>query len=358
LRLLLRPAAVAASWLLCLGACEPDLPNETTLVARPRVLGVRATPAEVRPRGAVELEALIASPEGPLVTDQLGWSFCRLRRPEAELGPAARGCLEPPGPALPAEAFASLGAGPRVRGAVPSDACRLFGPDNPPPRAGEPPPRPVDPDPTGGYFQPVRLELGGGVELGEVRLRCGLSGATPEQTRLFEGRSRPNENPIIADLLMDAGEGTVRVVPVEQDPAAVTLIPAGRPILLALRWPDCPASTSCGDGVCGLDEDERLCPADCQSPRACGGAEPYLWLDPEQRALVARRESLRVSWFASAGRFQESRTGVPESAAAATTEVRNAFTASANAGDTVWLYTVLRDDRGGGAWASYRLRVR
>ena len=73
------------------------------------------------------------------------------------------------------------------------------------------------------------------------------------------------------------------------------------------------------------------------------------------RALTTARESLRVSWYGTAGRFDEPRTGRAGDDPATTAD--NAWTAPAAPG-AVTLWVVLRDDRGGAAWRSLAVTVR
>jgi len=70
--------------------------------------------------------------------------------------------------------------------------------------------------------------------------------------------------------------------------------------------------------------------------------------------LVPHRESMRVSWFASAGSFEHEVTGRDEGDLATTTD--NSWSAPATAGP-VHLWIVLRDSRGGVDFAAYELQV-
>ena len=124
---------------------------------------------------------------------------------------------------------------------------------------------------------------------------------------------------------------------------------------LHVEWPHCPRSVSCGDGVCGIDEDTTSCAADRENPKGCEGAEDYLWFDPTARKLVRRREGIRVSWFASSGTFTDAHTG-REEAGPDEPSSDNTWLAPATPG-TVFLWIVLRDDRGGVAWKGYRVEV-
>ena len=243
---------------------------------------------------------------------------------------------------------------------LPADVCQTFGPDQPAPKPGQPAGRPADPDPTGGYYQPVRIfDPDAGDRRAtlsfEARALCHVATATPAQQAEFDNRYRLNENPTVAGVVL--GDGTP-VPSVESNPASVTAVPAGARIELRVTWPSCPTpgEDACGDGVCGIDETAGDCPADCTAPTGCGGAETYLWFDPATRAFAPRRESIVVSWFATAGAFATARAGRDEAEATAATDSANTWTAPAGAAD-VWMWIVLRDARGGVAWSSHRLRV-
>src|SRR5262249_35666796 len=84
-------------------------------------------------------------------------------------------------------------------------------------------------------------------------------------------------------------------------------------------------------------------------------AEGYPAYDLAKLALVDRRESLRVSWFATAGTFAHDRTGRGEEEPEPTSE--NRWTAPKASGP-VHLWLVLRDSRGGVDFAAYELVVR
>jgi hypothetical protein len=106
-----------------------------------------------------------------------------------------------------------------------------------------------------------------------------------------------------------------------------------------------------------MDEDSSAasCPQDCAKPHGCTGSEPYIYFDPQNRSLLDRREAVRVSWFANAGHFDHERTGRAELDASSNT-TDNPWTAPDDSFD-VWLWVVIRDDRGGTGWSSYRLRA-
>ncbi|HEY4157581.1 MAG TPA: hypothetical protein VGM29_05770, partial [Polyangiaceae bacterium] len=125
---------------------------------------------------------------------------------------------------------------------------------------------------------------------------------------------------------------------------------------LRASWPACPVTSSCGDGICGPHEDIQGCPADCSTPHGCQGAEPYAYLDPLSHQIVDRHETIRVSWFSTAGDFADDHTGRTEQEFALTTS-DDSWTAPSAQG-SVFMWVVLRDARGGIDWKSFRLEVK
>lgn len=346
---------LVVSLALSAAACVPDVEQSETRVGAPRVLAVSATPAEAAPRESVAFEALYADASGELQQAPLDWAFCLERKSLAELGPIAPLCLSD------AAAMEQIGAGSSVRGVVPKDACRLFGPDRAPAREGEPAGRPVDPDGTGGYYQPlvVNDQAQGDFTTFEVRLACGLPGVTQAQYADFNRRYRRNEKPALTALELVAASGPVEPIDLlatgsgaESQPAAVT---AGETVLLRARWEECASGEECGDGMCGAEESVEACREDCAAPRACHGSELYLYFDPRGRQLVSRREAIMLSWFSTAGAFEAARSGQSESDAALASS-ENEWTAPALEGE-VALWVVLHDDRGGASWHGVKLQV-
>ncbi len=93
----------------------------------------------------------------------------------------------------------------------------------------------------------------------------------------------------------------------------------------------------------------------CTSQTSCGGAETYLWFDPEKRTLETRREGIRISWFVTAGVLDADRTGRAEDEADRNSS-ENGWTAPAKA-TVVHVWAVARDDRGGIGWRAGKIRV-
>ena len=213
-----------------------------------------------------------------------------------------------------------------MSGALPSGGCDLFGPN------GMPPGRPVDPDPTGGYYQPVRLILqaDGQTVLGAVgsRILCGLPGATSVTSSQFAQDYQANMNPAKPSVGAVAASGSVTPLPPDDGEPGLT-VKAGSTVKLQASWPPCPTSP-------------------------CGGAETYVYYDTGTQALSMQREAMTVSWFATGGSFVSDLTGRASDDEGTTTD--NTWTAPATGG-AVLVWVVLRDDRGGVSWERYRLDV-
>ncbi len=306
--------------------CTPELADETSIVGAPRVLAVRAEPAEAAPGSPVQFAALWVGAEGALADAPLDWSFCTARKPFTAPGSIDPSCVDAGSPAL-----TRFGTGAAASAALPADGCHVFGPDRPDPLPGQPAGRPADPDGTGGYYAPVMVDdRTPSFTLAEMRIRCGLPAATPAQSASYQQDYRANVNPTIEGAAIERAGSEIALTALETDPGARAPVAAGEVVHLIVRWPVC-------------------------DDLACGGAERYLWFDPDAHALTNRREELRVSWFATGGTFETGHTGVPEAEAdRAASEDR--WTAPSAPGE-VLLWIVLRDDRGGTTWASYRLGV-
>jgi hypothetical protein len=314
-------ASAAATLAASVAACEPNLDQRTSTVTGPRVLAVQSTPAEAAPGAPVALATLVVDPSGPVTTGPFDWAFCTDRNPLDNLGPVNPACALPTG-----DAFVELGAAASATGAVPTDACKLFGPDAPTAMEGQPPGRPVDPDTTGGYYQPVRLVAATDVAVGLVRITCDVPGASPEQLSTLAASDHPNTNPAI-DSVTDPALGPL----VAAATGTNTVGPSQR-LDLRAAWATCDATMA-----------------------SCTGSEAYAYLDAQTHAVVQAREQMRVSWFATGGAFDDDRTG--RAATDATPYTDNGWTAPAATGD-VNLWVVLRDDRGGVGWQSFVVRVR
>jgi hypothetical protein len=297
-------------------ACEPVLDNTDSIVSTSRVIAVRADPAEAAPMAAVSYTALVVDTTGTLSEAPLDWAFCNEPKPLSELEPVSPDCLAMSGPLLQ-----EIGDGTAVMTSIPSSACQTFGPETPPPMMGMPSPRPVDPDSTGGYYQALRLALGGtspvAYTLAQSRLSCGIAGATSAQIEQFSMQYLPNTNPAVDSLVVDG--------------ALPTTVAAGAHVTLHAAWADCTGATV-----------------------SCTGSEPYVVFDLASRTISPVREALEVAWFATGGSFDIDHTG--RAATDPTTFSENDWTAPAAPG-LITLWIVLRDDRGGIGWSQYSVTI-
>ncbi len=316
--------------------CQPDLGAPSSLVDTPRLLAVSASPPEAAPGSMVSYTVLIV--DSDLTTFPSGepsapvdWAFCNEEKPLSNLADVSASCFT-----FGASYLDEIGTGLDVSGALPSQGCSLFGPDVPPAMMGMPPGRPTDPDPTGGYYQPLRLILPTnqapllGAE--ESRILCGLSGASGATATQFSMSYKPNTNPVLAGVGVLPASGSVTPLAPDDVTSPGFPVTAGDRITLQASWPTCPGAAMQG----------------------CG-AETYAYYDPSSQALTTQREALTVSWFATAGSYDGDTTTIASDDDATTAD--NGWTAPAAAGP-VLVWVVLRDDRGGSAWKRYRLDVR
>jgi hypothetical protein len=326
--------------LLALG-CVPEFDDNLSTVSAPRLLAIQAEPAEAEAGDDVVLRALVAAP--PSASSPVPrWSMCLSRKPLSELGPISGDCLTVTDDGN--GAVEPLGAGSEVTARLPEDGCTLFGPFTPPPKSGETPSRPVDPDTTGGYYQPLTASLGGALSIGSVRIDCGIQRAGQQALLSYNEQYRPNENPRLASVSRRG------------ETAPLLSVGAGSRVELTATWPECPGEPVCGDGICGAFEDRANCRDDCavDVPRGCTGAEPYVFYDFESLSVQPRRESIRVSWYASAGSFETEQTGRGEDETS--TDTSNTWLAPREPGSaTLWL--VIRDSRGGASWETQQVEV-
>jgi hypothetical protein len=289
-----------------LGGCRPDFGAPLSQVAAPRIVAVRLEPAEAAPGTTVMGRALVAAPSGA-VQPPLAWSLCLTPKPAIENDVVPPDCLQPDGtqPVTTSPLPVAL--------PLPAEACRLYGPDAPPAIAGAPPPQPRAPDVSGGYFQPVRLELDGAPTIALVRIRCALAGASQQTAAAFAATYTPNNNPKLTTL----------TATLDGKPLLLTAIPRGRAITLTAAWSS-------------------------DSP------ETYPVLEPLTQTLRQHREALTVSWLATSGTFAAEHTGRGETDP--TLDSDNSWTAPTTIGPA-HIFLVLRDSRGGVDFASYDLNI-
>jgi hypothetical protein len=334
--------------------CQPEFVDRASAIATERVLAVRSVPAEGAPTTTIQYTALVGDVRGTRTDVPIDWAYCTLPKPVSETNDINTLCFGT-GPFI--KPFGA--AGHSVSADIPSgrdNACNQFGPDLPD-IPGQPPGRPADPDSTGGYYQPIRLAVNQGnhfdFSVGETRLTCNLPGATTEVLVDYRNRYRPNENPEVASLVASTAPD-VPLMPEAMGDSGLAVSP-GATVSLTASWLDCPTEPACGNGFCEANEDTVNCAADCMVPVGCTGSEPYVSFDLATRTLVARREAMRVSWYANGGSFVDDRTGRTEEETALLSTT-NTWTAPSTAG-TVTIWVVLRDSRGGIGWKSYRVAV-
>jgi hypothetical protein len=295
-----------AMWVALAGiaACKPELLERPSRVDAPTLLAMRGDPAEAAPGEPVTYTLVVAGPDGPLQQPSASWSYCTAPRPLGENNSVSAACLDD-------SASPALGPpAPSLTAALPDDACARFGPDPPPGDF-----RPRDPDGTGGYYQPLRVQVDGveGLAFGLERVSCSLANAPIDVVQEFQARYTPNRNPELLPL----------VARIDGAPASLDAIPAGAIVELVAAWP-------------------------------ASAAETYVRFDARTQALVEARESLRVSWFATGGDLEHDRTG--RAADDLATETTNLWTAPVETG-VVHVWVVLRDARGGVASLATELQV-
>lgn len=341
--------AIAVASLASL-SCKPDVAGRASLVDVPRVLAISASPAEAEEGDTVTYSALIVDPSGAPSSAPSDWALCTARKPLALIEPVNPICLARTG-----EFLVALGQGNKVTGAIPKDACRLFGPEVPPPKAGEPDGRPTDPDSTGGYYQPLRVLItradGDYATLGASRIACGVAGASSGDVAAMKARYHYNALPVIAAV-------TANGAPLGRDVASATPVAAGDTVHFEVSWPACPMVDTCGDGICGPDETRATCKADCAKPTntsvGCGGAERYVAYDVESQSVAVRREQMRASWFTTAGALSVDASGRDEGDS--TPNAANDLSLAGVAGP-VFGWVVLTDSRGGTTWTTFALNA-
>ncbi|MEO8978755.1 MAG: hypothetical protein ABI548_04210 [Polyangiaceae bacterium] len=360
--------ALAALLLPCAAACTPEFSDRSSQIVGPRVLAVQSTPAEAPPNGALSYRILVVDEKGTVARPRVDWSYCTQPKATDELNDVALACFtDAPGIKLP------LGKGSAPSGTMPFNACAQFGPDVPRPQSHSSGSggtgsgssststgaqgRPTDPDSTGGYYQPVILSVSAAQTLvsafAETRITCNLAGSTNEQFSAYTLATRSNENPHLLGVTVPS-QNDVDLTP-EHSKTPLT-VSASSWLTLRASWPACPTDPTCGDGMCSPGEDIVACPDDCTPPvKGCGGPESYAYLDPADHVLRNRHESMRVSWFASAGSFGSDHTGSEEAHFADTTS-DNDWRAPKEAGP-VFMWVVLRDERGGVDWQSFEVSV-
>lgn len=284
---------VSRTWLFALvaAACVPDLGARDSLVTENTILAVRGEPPEATPGTSVHYDVLVATPDGPAAFPAQ-WGYCTTGKLLVENGSVSGACER--------NAVNVVGEGPpQVDATVPANACTVFGP-----LVTTQDQRPRDPDITGGYYQPIRVISGGKMGFGFERVDCGAITAPIDVVEDYKNRYHANTNPTLD--------------PIVPPPAA-----RGSHIVLRASWP-------------------------------ATAVETFPVYDAASRVLVDHRESMRVSWFTTAGTFDDDRTGRDETETELFTE--NGWTAPATA-QTVHFFVVLRDQRGGTTFTTFDVAI-
>src|SRR5262249_38326489 len=155
------------------------------------------------------------------------WAICTTPKPVSENNAVSTDCILTSQVGVPGNALI-------VDATLPQDACARFGPDPPPSPPGQPPLRPVDPDVTGGYYQPapslLQADPGHYIEgFGLPRITCNLADAAIDVATEFRDRYHTNQNPQIAQVAISL-DGTTSV----DVPASVHV---GQVVTFLVGWP-------------------------------------------------------------------------------------------------------------------------
>jgi len=285
-----------------LAGCQPRFDENEGLVTTARVLAVKSEPAEVKPGASLALTALVAVPPSSAGAPRPTWCFCNAPKPPIEDNAVSSACLD-------ATSLLPAGEGPSIETQIPGNACVLFGPN-----AAASGLRPRDPDGTGGYFQPVRLDLRSAVPTFHLqRVSCPLADASSDIATQFAAAYRPNQNPRLMPLVAAVDHQAIPLDP----------LPKGARIQLQVSW-------------------------------SADDAESYAYFERSTQSVITRREAMRVAWYASSGKLDAEATGRAENDLEVTTD--NVWTSPDSPG-AVKFWVVLRDSRGGTDFAEYDVSV-
>jgi hypothetical protein len=331
--------------LLCFvaSACRPEVGSPISQVNGPTILAVKGTPAEVDPRStktSVVFEALAVDESGRVpgpsadIVDPLQWAVCDQPKPPTENNSVSANCLDPdlvPGTIGPTATT--------FKATIASNACALFGPTTPPVAEGQAAIRPRDADVTGGYYQPVRVELfvpealrrpamstsESMISFELQRIQCGLANAPSDKLHEYTANYKLNTNPTLTQVTTQVPGAVLVTTPTTAASTPQIAVPAGQSIDLAVYWSQ--------DSV-----------------------ENYPAWDVLKRDLVYHNESMRVSWYATGGAFEHDITGRGE-------DDQELFAPNtwksdtASVGQVVHLWFVLHDSRGGTDFGSLDFSV-
>jgi hypothetical protein len=279
---------------------------------------------------AVDVSGRVPGPSTD-IADPLQWAVCDQPKPPTENNSVSSNCLDPdlvPG---------IVGPTPTTFNAtIASNACALFGPTTPPAAEGQAAIRPRDADVTGGYYQPVRVELlvpealrrpamstsESMISFELQRIQCGLANAPGDKIHEYTANYKLNTNPTLTQVTIQVSGAAAVDTPATATAGSPIPVPPGQSIDLAAYWSE--------DSV-----------------------ETYPAWDVVKRDLVYHKESMRVSWYATGGTFEHDITGRGED----DNEVFASNTWKSETAGLVHLWLVLHDSRGGTDFASLDFKV-
>ena len=282
--------------------CQPHFEERASIITEPRILAVRADPPESARGDDVTYEALVAAPEGKITNERMHWAFCAAPKPPTENNSVTAACLGDAVRVIDGHEYV-------ITAATPMDACQLFGPDTPPGDF-----RPRDADDTGGYYQPLRLQVSGQTAFAFERITCNLANAPLDIAVEFTKQYLPNKNPQLLPLRAK----------IDGESKELDALPTGRDVLFEVGW-------------------------------KTEAAETYVVFDRKTQTLVHRREAIRAFWYATRGTFINDVTGRAENDEELT--ATNVWRAPDEPTE-ILLWIVLRDSRGGMDFREYTISTK
>lgn len=297
------PLASLLSWKpwslagLLLSACFGQPPEEPAPLASPRILGALVDPAEVAPGEPLQVTVIAGGPGGILDAGPAHFRFCETPRALSESGFVSARCLEGEGAVLESPHLS-------LSTTLPQQACARFG------SRSETDLRPRDPDETGGFYQPLRVDIpGAATAVVRIRTLCPLSEAPIEAIQRYTAEYERNRVPEISGL-------SVRHAGVE-------------------LGEEVPSDTA-------LELEVQLRPE---------ARESYLLFDRTTGTLRDEDEILYASWVVTGGELEGGQTAFDRGGR----HSRNVWHSPAGSGEAQ-LWVLVRDDRGALSHFSRRLR--
>ncbi|MDB4971391.1 MAG: hypothetical protein JWN44_7080 [Myxococcales bacterium] len=269
--------------------------DPASLVAGLRLLQVKADPPDVAPGEAVTMTATFANPGGsvPAIT----WDACLLPPPPATGQSVNQDCITLEG----GDQLVRLGTGGSIATTMPMIGLESVG----------------LPDQTNGFYLPVRLRL----EADGKRLTAFYS------LRIFLGALTPNSRNMNPTLM-----GIYKVPAADAGADAQVMLDDTAPL--------------------EVHEKEEVPLRALLTPDA---TETYVIFDGDPRTTPPRTvdETVRVSWYTTAGTFSNEATGVARPDTTLTLDKHLPAP-----GSTIDIWTISRDERGGGDALHRRLIFR